>query len=386
MEINAQPISSFVQHDILPAIDGLIEPAAIERQPSGAIVVRGRLLKDATRVYRPLRERFERLGYTPFLRLAEQEAQVEVVAAPGVVARRQPRWKLSLALFLITICTVLLTGTLNEYQPVGVFSSAEEALMVALRSIVRDPALLLLGVPFTATLLGILFTHEMGHYIVSRLRGAPASLPYFIPMPPLLSFTGTMGAVIVQREPFEDRRTLLEVAIAGPLAGLAVAIPLLFYGLATSPVGPVATAGAIQEGNSIFYALAKYLTFGQWLPGGGRDVQLNAVAWGAWIGLLVTMLNLLPVGQLDGGHVAYALFGRRADYLAYAMMLACLGLGLFVSPSWLVWVLLIGLMGPRHPAPFNDVVKLRPVHVVLGVIGLVAFVLLFMPSPLTQIG
>lgn len=385
MEINAQPISSFVQHDILPAIDGLIEPASIDRQPNGAIVVRGRLLQDASQVYRPLRARFERLGYTPFLRSAEQEAQVEVVAAPGVVARRAQGWKLSAALFLITICTVLLTGTLNEYQPVGVFSSAEEAIFVALRGIVRDPSLLLLGVPFTATLISILFTHEMGHYVVSRLRGAPASLPYFIPMPPVLSFTGTMGAVIVQREPFEDRRTLLEVAIAGPLAGLAVALPLLFYGLATSETGP-SIQGGLQEGNSIVYALAKYLTFGQWLPGGGNDVQLNAVAWGAWIGLLVTMLNLLPVGQLDGGHVAYALLGRRADYLAYTMMLACLALGIFVTPSWLIWVLLIGLMGPRHPAPFNDVLKLRPVHVALGVIGLVTFVLLFMPIPLAPVG
>lgn len=386
MELNSTQTSSFVQQDIVPAIDGLIAPTTIDRQPNGAIVVRGRLLEDASRVYRPLRARFERLGYTPFLRSNGGDEQVEVIAAPGVIPRRATRWKLSLTLFLTTVCTVLLTGTLAEYSPVGIFSSPEQALLAALREIVMNPALLLLGVPFAATLLGILFTHEMGHYVVSRLRGAPASLPYFIPMPPLLTITGTMGAVIVQREPFEDRRTLLEVAIAGPLAGLVVAIPLLFYGLATSAVGPVAPTGAMQEGNSIFYALAKYLTFGQWLPGGGQDVQLNAVAWGAWIGLLVTMLNLLPVGQLDGGHVAYALFGRRADYLAYAMMLGCLVLGVFVAQTWLIWVLLIGLMGPRHPAPFNDVLKLRPVHVALGVVGLVTFILLLTPNPLTQIG
>lgn len=386
MESNPIQTSHFVQQDILPAIDGLIEPTTVDRQPNGAIIVRGRLLQDASQVYRPLRARFERLGYTPFLRPDRESQDVEVVATPGVIEHRPLRWKLSLILFLLTICTVLLTGTLAEYSPVGIFSSPEEALLITFREIAMNPALLLLGVPFAATLLGILFTHEMGHYVVSRLRGAPASLPYFIPMPPLLSITGTMGAVIVQREPFEDRRTLLEVAIAGPLAGLAIAIPLLFYGLATSPVGPMATTGAIQEGNSLFYAAAKYLTFGQWLPGGGRDVQLNAVAWGAWIGLLVTMLNLLPVGQLDGGHIAYALFGRRADYLAYAMMLACLALGLFVAQTWLIWVLLIGLMGPHHPAPFNDVLKLRPVHVALGVIGLITFVLLLTPNPLTQVG
>jgi membrane-associated protease RseP (regulator of RpoE activity) len=129
------------------------------------------------------------------------------------------------------------------------------------------------------------------------------------------------------------------------------------------------------------------MVFGQRLPSNGLDVQLNAVAWGAWIGLLVTMLNLLPVGQLDGGHIAYALLGRQAEWLAYVVMTVCLALGLFIpnNYSWLVWVLLIALMGPRHPAPFNDVLRLRPVHVALGIVGLVLFVLLFMPSPLTQV-
>jgi membrane-associated protease RseP (regulator of RpoE activity) len=121
------------------------------------------------------------------------------------------------------------------------------------------------------------------------------------------------------------------------------------------------------------------------LPSAGVDVQLNSVAWGAWIGLLVTMFNLLPVGQLDGGHIAYALFGPKAEWLAYAMMLLCLSLGIFVTNTWLIWVLLIGLMGPRHPAPFNDVLRLRPVHTALGVIGIIMFVLLFVPNPLTPV-
>ena len=145
------------------------------------------------------------------------------------------------------------------------------------------------------------------------------SWPYFIPMPPGITLTGTMGAVIVQREPLEDRRTLLEVGIAGPLAGLVVAVPLLFLGLHMSVVG-FPHRGGIQEGNSLFYLLAKFIVFGQRLPGNGVDVNLSSVAWGAWIGLLITMLNLLPIGQLDGGHVAYALLGRKADYLAYAMI------------------------------------------------------------------
>lgn len=373
-------VSSFMQEDILPALAGLIEPNDIKRPPSGAIVVRGRLLQPAEQAYRTLRARFERLGYTPFLQ--PHADGVELVAAPGVIERRPQRIGLNIVLFVLTLFTVLLTGAVNEYARIA--PNPASTIEGVILDILRSPALLAAGVPFTATLLGILFTHEMGHYVVGRLRGAPASLPYFIPMPPIISLTGTMGAVIVQREPFENRRTLLEVAIAGPLAGLAVAIPLLFYGLSTSAVGTISPPATL-EGNSLFYALAKFAVFGQWLPAGNVDVQLNAVAWGAWIGLLVTMLNLLPVGQLDGGHVAYALFGRRADWLAYAALLIFLILGIAVSPSWLVWVLLIALMGPRHPAPFNDVTRLKPIHVALGIIGLITFVLIFTPQPLQQI-
>jgi Zn-dependent protease len=369
-----------MQEDILPALAGLIEPNDIKRPPSGAIVVRGRLLQPAEQAYRTLRARFERLGYTPFLQ--PHADGVELVAAPGVIERRPQRIGLNIVLFVLTLFTVLLTGAVNEYARIA--PNPASTIEGVILDILRSPALLAAGVPFTATLLGILFTHEMGHYVVGRLRGAPASLPYFIPMPPIISLTGTMGAVIVQREPFENRRTLLEVAIAGPLAGLAVAIPLLFYGLSTSAVGTISPPATL-EGNSLFYALAKFAVFGQWLPAGNVDVQLNAVAWGAWIGLLVTMLNLLPVGQLDGGHVAYALFGRRADWLAYAALLIFLILGIAVSPSWLVWVLLIALMGPRHPAPFNDVTRLKPIHVALGIIGLITFVLIFTPQPLQQI-
>lgn len=383
MAILEPSATSFVQEDIAPALSGLIEPHAIERPRSGAIVVRGRLLQPAENVYRTLRARFERLGYTPFLQ--PHADGVEMIAAPGVIERRPQRVWLNIVLFALTVLSVLFTGALNEYQLPPQFANAPDALNIAIRAIFTTPSLLLAGVPFAATLLGILFTHEMGHYVVSRLRKAPASLPYFIPMPPFISFTGTMGAVIVQREPFEDRRTLLEVAIAGPLAGLVVAIPLLFYGLHISTIGAL-PAGGILEGNSIFYALAKFAVFGQWLPGNGVDVQLSAVAWGAWIGLLITGINLLPVGQLDGGHVAYALLGRRADYVAYATMLLLLLSGIFLGGgTWLVFLILLGLMGPRHPAPFNDVTRLKPIHIALGIVGLIAFVLLFTPQPLVQL-
>jgi membrane-associated protease RseP (regulator of RpoE activity) len=380
MAIGEPSATSFIDEDLAPALSGLIEPRDVARPRSGAIVVRGRLLQPAESAYRTLRARFERLGYTPFLQ--PHADGVELIAAPGVIQRRPQRWVLNVVLFALTVLSVLFTGAFNQYPFAANVAGIGEALRVFTNAILATPTVLLAGVPFAATLLGILFAHEMGHYVVSRLRGAPASLPYFIPMPPIISLTGTMGAVIVQREPFEDRRTLLEVAIAGPLAGLVLAIPLLFYGLSISTIGAI-PPNAVLEGNSIFYALAKFAVFGQWLPGNGVDVQLSSVAWGAWIGLLITAINLLPVGQLDGGHVAYALLGRRADYLAYATMLVLLASGIFLGGgTWLVFVILLVLMGPRHPAPFNDVTRLKPIHVALGIVGLITFVLLFTPQPL----
>ena len=349
------------------SLQGLMEIDRYQWDERGALTLRGRLTDQADTIYRTIRGRLESLGYTPFL--ARAAGDDELVAVPGVVERTQPRVWLPVALFVVTMFTVLLTGALNEGA-----------------DLLRNPASLSAGVPFAATLLSILFTHEMGHYVVGRLRNAPVSLPYFIPMPPFISFTGTMGAVIVQREPMEDRRTVLEVGIAGPLAGLAVALPLLLYGLAHSTVGQPAGASYLQEGNSLVYMAAKWLIFGRVLPSGGLDVQLSPVAWGAWIGLLITMLNLLPIGQLDGGHVSYALFGERAHYLAYALIGACVLLGVFVSSTWLFWAVLAVVIGPRHPAPLNDISRLGARHVALAIFGLVVFVLLFMPDPLRIVG
>jgi Zn-dependent protease len=365
------------------ALRGLMDIERYNWDERGTLTLRGRLSGPADSLYKAIRTRMEALGFTPFLR--RDAGHDELLALPGVVERRKPRVGLPVALFLTTMLTVLLTGALRE-SPERIENLGQ--LVYVMAKIMLDPRALAAGLPFTLTLLGILFTHEMGHYIVGRLRRAPVSLPYFIPMPPGITFTGTMGAVIVQREPMEDRRTVLEVGIAGPLAGLAVAIPLLLYGLATSPLGPPPAGGYWQEGNSLLYIAAKWLVFGRFLPSGGIDVQLNAVAWGAWIGLLVTMLNMLPVGQLDGGHVAYALLGRRATQLAYAMIGLCIALGLLIpdNSSWLFWALLIFLIGPRHPPPLNDISPLDRWHIALAIFGLVVFVLLLMPTPLAIVG
>lgn len=345
------------------AVSGIIAIDSYMMRDNGTVVIEGRLLADARASYRPLRERIEAIGFTPFLRRSAEG--VQLVATPGVLARRLPRTSINLVLFLLTVASVLWTGAANETG-----------------NLLPSPGDLLLGLPFALTLLSILIAHEMGHFVVGRLRGAPVSWPYFIPLP-VLSLIGTMGAVIVQREPLEDRRTLLEVGIAGPIAGLVVALPLLFLGLHGSAVSAGEPGPYIQEGNSLLYATAKWLVYGRWLPGNGLDVQLNSVAWAAWVGLLITMFNLLPIGQLDGGHIAYALLGPRAQYLAYAVLGLCIIMGVAFSYTWLFWAFLGTLIGLRHPPPLNDVPRLGRAHTILAIAGLLFFFLLLMPAPLT---
>jgi membrane-associated protease RseP (regulator of RpoE activity) len=249
------------------------------------------------------------------------------------------------------------------------------------------------GPAFAATLMAILLCHEFGHYIVARRHGVDASLPYFIPLPPQISF-GTLGAVIRMRSPLVDRSQLLDVGAAGPLAGVAVALPLLVLGLSWSEVGPIPPDSVI-EGNSILYAAIKYAMFGRWLPADGLDVQLHPVAFASWVGLLVTMINLIPIGQLDGGHVARAALGDRHERMSAVLHRALPVVGLVVGAAltvdarrhglgwssalgyaataampWLVWAVLLVVMrrlggGAYHP-PVGDTVGTPGAGAALG--------------------
>lgn len=258
------------------------------------------------------------------------------------------------------------------------------------------------GPVFAATLMGILACHELGHYVAARLRGVPASLPYFIPLP---LPPGTMGAVIGMGEPIEERAALFDVGASGPIAGLVVAIPLLVIGLAHSTIGPL-KPGDDLEGNSILYALLKYAVFGRWLPADGVDVQLGPMAEAAWVGLLVTMINLIPIGQLDGGHVARAVLGQRHEAWSRRLHLALPLVGLAVAAAmfataraagkdwldalsyakygalpWLVWTALLeGLrrMTGLYHAPVGDA-PLDPRRKALAFVLLVVFLALAMP-------
>jgi len=350
-----------------------VQEVKILEAPDRVVSFSGQLLRDAESAYGALRERFRALGYTPLLQ-RQGDGQV-VIAQQGIIVARPSRVWINLVLFAATVLATLLTGAINE---VGQHVPGN----MLLPALLQQPILLLTGLPFSLTLMSILLAHEMGHYIVGRRYNAPVSLPYFIPMP-LFGLFGTMGAVIVQRAPFEDRRSLFDIGIAGPLAGLVVALPLLIYGLATSKVGPI-PPGSLMEGNSILYLAIKYFIFGKILPGHGLDVSLNPVAWAAWGGLLVTSLNLLPIGQLDGGHTLYALLGKRAWPVAIGVVLLLLAMG-FVWQGWFLWAILVLVFGVRHPAPLNDLSPMGLKRMLVGIGVLVLFVLTFTPIPFSGV-
>jgi membrane-associated protease RseP (regulator of RpoE activity) len=264
------------------------------------------------------------------------------------------------------------------------------------------------GFAFAATLMTILGCHEMGHYIAARRHGIDASLPYFIPLPPGISL-GTLGAVIRMRAPIADRNKLLDVGAAGPLAGVAVALPLLVIGLALSPVGPTPPDSVI-EGNSLLYILLKLIVLGQYLPSDGVDVNLHPMGFAAWVGLLITFINLIPIGQLDGGHVACAVLGPRHERFSAALHKALLAIGVLVGSvlgaialsdgadlgdalayasygalPWLLWSVLLLLMrrmgGGRYHPPIAAG-ELTPGRRRLAIAMAVLFVLIFTPVPM----
>jgi membrane-associated protease RseP (regulator of RpoE activity) len=204
-------------------------------------------------------------------------------------------------------------------------------------------------------------------------------LPYFIPLP--FGFFGTLGAFIQLREPMRNRKILFDVGVAGPLAGLMVAVPVLIIGLATSNVEPLPNETYVLEGNSLFYAAAKFAVFGKMLPNGQEDVFINQLAKAGWTGLLVTALNLIPVGQLDGGHIIFTLLGKQARRL-YVPVLAVFVMLSFFSSMWLVWTLLLLFLGRLYAVPLDMITPLDTRRRWLGYAAILIFVLVFVPVPL----
>jgi len=238
------------------------------------------------------------------------------------------------------------------------------------------PAALVAGVPFALTLLVILGCHEFSHYLMSRRHGVRSSLPMFIPAP---TIAGTFGAVIRITSPIPDRRALLEIGIAGPLGGFLAAIPLGLVGLSlSSVVAGGAAAGGLELGDSLGFRLLERVAIGPLPP--DAQVLLHPMAFAAWIGLFVTALNLLPIGQLDGGHVLYAVLGRRQPGVSRAVVLALAGLG-FLWWGWFLWGGMTLLLGIAHPPVIREDRPLGRGGRWLGLAGAALLALTFSPVP-----
>ncbi|MGQ9553879.1 MAG: site-2 protease family protein [Anaerolineae bacterium] len=339
-----------------------VEEFSVLSQPQGAVRFQGRLLAAPGASHAAISERLRPLGYIAMLeRRNGRDVATFLLHAPVTY---RPRPRLALALLLLTILSTLFVGA----------TMVEPDLPTAL----HRP---LSGLPFAISLLTALGVHEMGHYLVARRYEVQVSLPYFIPMP--LGPFGTMGAFISMKSPPLNKRHLLRIGLAGPLSGLLVALVVTVYGLSQSKVG-IMPAGVpfYREGNSIAYMLLKYWVFGLWLPQGNVDVNLSPVAFAGWAGLLVTGLNLIPAAQLDGGHIAYALLGRRARLLTIVLGMVLLVMGL-LWPGWLLWALIILYLGARREVVLDEITPLTVQERLVAVLMLLVFCLLFVPVPLT---
>lgn len=359
---------------------------------------RGEILGDPAQAYTWLSGQLKPAGVTPLFRI--DQGRHAVILLPGVnqAKTNNPVW--NIVMFVLTMLSVIAAGALMS----NVYENPQNLAQTILG-----------GLPFALSMMGILLAHEFGHYLVGRYNNVHVTLPYFIPFPPPISPFGTLGAFIQMKEIPRNKRVLMDIGIAGPLAGLAVAIPLLFLGLYLSKLDVIDTYGMqpgmyfTLEGNSLLYLMAKYVVFGRLLPEpvtygalppliywvryfftgqpvplGGVDVMIHPVAWAGWAGLLVTSLNLIPAGQLDGGHLVYVLIGRRARLL-WPFILACLVLLGFVWTGWWLWAGLIFFFGRMYAEPLDTITQIDGKRKALAAFGILLFFLVFIPVPLISI-
>lgn len=265
----------------------------------------------------------------------------------------------NILLFFITLATTILAGALQE----GV-------------NPLEYPGQIVKGVPFSLSLMGILLAHELGHFLIARKHGLDVTWPYFIPAP---SIIGTFGAFIKMRSPINNRKILLDIGVAGPLTGVVVAVPLLVLGFHLSEVKSIQGHSGAMLGSSLLLSLINWLMVGP-LPE-GYDIIIHPVGFAGWIGLLITSLNLLPVGQLDGGHVAYALLGEIQNKISKIVFAALIVLGVFGWYGWLFWGVLLYFLGFRHPPPLEGWIPLGPGRKAIGWLALAILILTFIPVP-----
>ena len=300
---------------------------------------------------------------------------LEPIYVPSVPSRRRQPTRWHLILFLLTVTSTIWAGA---------WHFASFSIDFGNRALdLSSPLFILNGLWYSASILAILGAHEFGHYYACRIYRVDASLPYFLPAP--LPLTGTLGAFIRIRQPIPGKRELFDIGIAGPIAGFIVAIPVLLVGMSLSRVTalPADTGGFLELGEPLLFKAVAWLIWGT--PPEGYSINMHPMAFAAWFGLLATALNLFPIGQLDGGHISYAVFGRKSTLVTMATVACLVGLT-FVSSSWLVWTVLTVVMlitfGPRHPPTMDEDIPLDRTRLWLAAIALLMFIICFTPAPI----
>lgn len=304
------------------------------------------------------------------------------------LAQPEPRHRywLHILLLLLTFGTTMLVGTrleLNFLQNKPVLSFVDDWIpLFPIKLVMHEPRMILLGLPFSLTLMGILLCHEMGHYVYCVRYGVWATLPYFIPAPTLI---GTMGAFIRIKSAIRSRAALFDIGIAGPIAGFLVALLVLLFALPMSKAAPPAMVqGDVTIGFPLIFHAVHWFMFGDATRVMSLDrMLLHPTAIAAWVGMFATALNLLPGGQLDGGHIVYSLFPRGHKYVSYLTIGILLPLA-WLWLGWAFWAVLLWVSGMRHPVvpAWPDVTPRRRL---LAVVALVMLVLTFVPVPLVLV-
>lgn len=267
---------------------------------------------------------------------------------------------LHLILFILTLFSTLFFGALHA----GV-------------DLLKEPAKIYKGLPFSLTLMLILLSHELSHYFTSRKHGVKASLPYFIPAPTII---GTFGAFIKMKSPIVTREALIDIGASGPIAGFIISVIATVIGLHMSEIVPVAQAkGSLNLGDSLLFSSLAQMVLG--VTPSDSDILLSPVAFAGWIGLFVTSINLIPVGQLDGGHIAYALLGEKQKFVSILLIIVMGFLGLLLWEGWAVWAVLLLILGIRHPPVLYWEVSLDRKRKFFGWFSVAMFVLTFIPVP-----
>jgi membrane-associated protease RseP (regulator of RpoE activity) len=353
-------------------MESKLEPMLIVtgRKTAGDVIqFEGRLRGKAEEMFRKIREAFAGEGVTPLLLEGEQN-EVRVMVLPGQTtapAVERPKWGLHWLLFAATLATTTWAGALHA----GV-------------NLLQQPERFAVGLPYSLGLLLILGAHELGHYFTAKAHGIRVTPPFFIPVPFAL---GTFGAFIKIKSLTPDRRALFDVAVAGPLVGLAFAIPALLIGLRYSQVLPGTTPASLGhigvniDSSVLLACLAKISLGASALE--GNHLLLHPLAFAGWLGLIVTALNLLPIGQLDGGHMAHALFGsRKAHGISMVALASLFLLALFVWPGLMFWALIVFFIAGTHDAPAaNDVTPVGLPRKVLGYFTFLLLLLIIVPVP-----